>query len=257
MFKPGTGIVEITGLNGSFIHPIVVMNGIKYNHLKHIIDFIYQGEIRVLDSDLEGVLALGESMQVKGLCSVKLRQKLSQTENTAELNPKTDCLKLDSRATTPDKILKPVDNSHSENIDDRHSNAKHNVKGFKLTIPDTVQSIQKSDTNSSPETFNTSHTHKLHADKVTKIEEVVNKPMGAVGNTIHEEKNKLLNTNMSKKDSIVKSHSDIDKTTAINKRVDSTSHCSRNISEHNVAEPTLKKIKLSSISFAPIRTYVS
>lgn len=86
MFKINSSILQ---LSSSIIHPFIVMNGVQYNHLKHIIDFMYQGEIKVLDSDLEGVLALGDSFQVKGLSSVKLRQKVSLNSDvrTEPLNP--------------------------------------------------------------------------------------------------------------------------------------------------------------------------
>lgn len=63
------------------------MNGIRFNHLKHIVDFMYQGEIKVLDSDLEGVLALGDNLQVKGLCSVKLKQKVMVNKEVKNVDP--------------------------------------------------------------------------------------------------------------------------------------------------------------------------
>ncbi|XP_023020998.2 uncharacterized protein isoform X1 [Leptinotarsa decemlineata] len=65
---------------GNISNPFIVMNGIKLAHLRHIIEFIYHGEIKVLDSDLEGVLALGEYFQVKGLCSVKVKHSLQPEE---------------------------------------------------------------------------------------------------------------------------------------------------------------------------------
>lgn len=71
-------------------HPMIILNGIKFNHFKHILEFIYQGEVKVLDVDLEGVLALGESLQVKGLSSIKLKHKISSEEpkvTTLKSNP--------------------------------------------------------------------------------------------------------------------------------------------------------------------------
>lgn len=64
-------------------HPMIILNGIKLNHFKHILEFIYQGEVKVLDIDLEGVLALGESLQVKGLSSIKLKHQVSSEEQRA------------------------------------------------------------------------------------------------------------------------------------------------------------------------------
>ncbi|KAJ8927187.1 hypothetical protein NQ314_020463 [Rhamnusium bicolor] len=64
-------------MHGSVQHPFIILNGIKFNHLKHILEFIYHGEIKILDTDLEGVLTLGESFQVKGLSSVKLKHQIT------------------------------------------------------------------------------------------------------------------------------------------------------------------------------------
>lgn len=95
-------------LCGAAIHPFIVMNGVKFNYLKHIIDFMYQGEIKVIDSDLEGVLALGESLRVKGLCSVKLRPKIGLNESKERSNsPVTPQQKKSTSVepkTTPDYI---------------------------------------------------------------------------------------------------------------------------------------------------------
>lgn len=90
------------------------MNGIQYNHLKHIIDFMYQGEIKVLDSDLEGVLALGESLQVKGLCSVKLRQKIALNSDAKSEKPESPVPfqpVLTKRQTTPVEPKPNVENT--------------------------------------------------------------------------------------------------------------------------------------------------
>lgn len=61
-------------------HPLIILNGIKINYFKHILEFIYQGEVKVLDIDLEGVLTLGEHLQVKGLSSIKLKHQVSSEE---------------------------------------------------------------------------------------------------------------------------------------------------------------------------------
>lgn len=75
---------------GKEIHPVIIFHEIKYAHLKHIISFLYQGEVKVLDTDLEGVLSLGEKFQVKGLSSVKLKNKVTPS---TELDPDAGCTK--------------------------------------------------------------------------------------------------------------------------------------------------------------------
>lgn len=101
MFKGGYGDVGVNGLYGTILQPYIVMHGVKFQHLKHVVDFIYQGEIRVLDSDLEEVLALGNTLQIKGLCSVKLRPKGTQTPTVSNTNNLPNCVKLPIKTKTP------------------------------------------------------------------------------------------------------------------------------------------------------------
>lgn len=123
MFRINMNVPQVAG---NFIHPFIVMNGIYYTHLKHIIDFMYQGEIKVLDSDLEGVLALGENLQVKGLCSVKLKQKIGinnevkaieQSVSPFEpqtLPPKKQPTQVETRKNTESPKIKPPLKSYSK-----------------------------------------------------------------------------------------------------------------------------------------------
>jgi len=50
-------------------HPIVILNDIKMNDLKVLIDFIYTGQVTVLKSQLKRVLKLGHTLKIKGLMS--------------------------------------------------------------------------------------------------------------------------------------------------------------------------------------------
>lgn len=63
----------------NLVHPVIKFYDMKLSNLIQIIQFIYQGEVKVLDIDLEGVLNLGEKFQVKGLSSVKLKHQVSPT----------------------------------------------------------------------------------------------------------------------------------------------------------------------------------
>lgn len=54
-------------------HPFIFLNGVRFVDLKCILHFMYHGEVKVIDKDLPTVLALGETLQIKGLSSVKLR----------------------------------------------------------------------------------------------------------------------------------------------------------------------------------------
>ncbi|KDR16421.1 uncharacterized protein LOC110832614 [Zootermopsis nevadensis] len=52
-------------------HPIIIMNGMKFIDMKLVIEFMYRGEIKVLEAELEGLLAAAETLQVKGLSNVR------------------------------------------------------------------------------------------------------------------------------------------------------------------------------------------
>lgn len=97
-------------LDQLFVHPFIVMNGVQFNYLKHIIDFMYQGEIKVIDSDLEGVLALGESLRVKGLCSVKLRQKVGLGEPRTLERSNSPLTSQSQKQVSPSESKKTSDN---------------------------------------------------------------------------------------------------------------------------------------------------
>ncbi|XP_059089252.1 broad-complex core protein isoforms 1/2/3/4/5-like isoform X35 [Tigriopus californicus] len=48
-------------------HPLVYLRGVSYEDLKHIIDFMYYGEVNVAQDDLQAFLQVAEDLKVKGL----------------------------------------------------------------------------------------------------------------------------------------------------------------------------------------------
>lgn len=51
--------------------PLIILNSVRFNVLKQLIEFMYRGEVKVQETDVEDLLQLAESLQVKGLCSVR------------------------------------------------------------------------------------------------------------------------------------------------------------------------------------------
>lgn len=51
--------------------PLVILNGVRFDVLKQLIEFMYRGEVKVQDADVADLLQLAETLQVKGLCSVR------------------------------------------------------------------------------------------------------------------------------------------------------------------------------------------
>ena len=48
-------------------HPLLYLKGVKYNELLSVLNFMYQGEVRVDQDELNSFLALAEDLCVKGL----------------------------------------------------------------------------------------------------------------------------------------------------------------------------------------------
>ncbi|XP_015124931.1 protein bric-a-brac 2 [Diachasma alloeum] len=65
-------------------HPVIILNGVKYEDLQSMIKFMYNGEIRVEESELTDLLSIAEILQVKGLCNVR-DKKDRGNEKAAEL----------------------------------------------------------------------------------------------------------------------------------------------------------------------------
>jgi hypothetical protein len=70
-------------------HPIVILNNMNQNHVKNLLDFMYKGEIKVLESELESFLQIAEVLQVKGLCNIRNKDtKRQATADEEEPQPK-------------------------------------------------------------------------------------------------------------------------------------------------------------------------
>lgn len=61
--------------------PCVILNGVNIRDLQYIIEFMYNGQTNVYDGDLQGVLNLGETLQIKGLSSVKVKDVANATNS--------------------------------------------------------------------------------------------------------------------------------------------------------------------------------
>ncbi|XP_044012886.1 protein tramtrack, alpha isoform-like isoform X2 [Aphidius gifuensis] len=67
-------------LNHDAKHPMIIFYGMKYDDLQSIISFMYNGEIEVEESDLGDLLAVAETLQVKGLCNMRDNNEITNTQ---------------------------------------------------------------------------------------------------------------------------------------------------------------------------------
>lgn len=99
----------------------------KPSDLKQIIEFMYRGEVKVLETELDSLLAVAESLQVKGLSSVRntcnketvqsTSEKIEQKEENDNDNNNDDI----PRGTKRKKTKSDSDSNAKEEISDDES----------------------------------------------------------------------------------------------------------------------------------------
>ena len=63
-------------------HPLIVLKGVNSENLSAILDFLYFGETRILQENLETFLALAEDLQLKGLAGSVERSEMNENTQT-------------------------------------------------------------------------------------------------------------------------------------------------------------------------------
>lgn len=54
-------------LNSLIMHPVIILQDIKHEHLEALLDYMYVGEVNILQADLEGLIRAAECLKIKGL----------------------------------------------------------------------------------------------------------------------------------------------------------------------------------------------
>ncbi|XP_037085633.1 protein bric-a-brac 2-like [Pollicipes pollicipes] len=83
-------------LNNPCKHPIIILpRDVRYSDLRHVIEFVYKGEIDVAQEQLDNLLQTADQLQIKGLCEVS-----AERGESAATTP-TSCLSADRREIRP------------------------------------------------------------------------------------------------------------------------------------------------------------
>ncbi|CAL4084563.1 unnamed protein product, partial [Meganyctiphanes norvegica] len=54
-------------LKSLLMHPVIILQDIRHEHLEALLDYIYVGEVNVLQADLAGLIRTAECLKIKGL----------------------------------------------------------------------------------------------------------------------------------------------------------------------------------------------
>lgn len=73
-------------------HPIIILPELKYMDMKALVDFMYNGEVNVSESQLPKLLKAAENLRIKGLSDCRLKNSVSDASKTSR---DTSFLKMD------------------------------------------------------------------------------------------------------------------------------------------------------------------
>ena len=73
-------------------HPLVFMRGVKSDNLSSLVDFLYYGEVNVLQESLDAFLALAEDLKLKGLTGSEENSNNETEVETPKHNQTRDIL---------------------------------------------------------------------------------------------------------------------------------------------------------------------
>ena len=93
--------------NNQHSHPLVCLDGVSSEDLKNITDFIYNGEVMILQDKLDRFLAIAQRLKLQGLIAEDLNTKTDdilddetmtneETTETYEQKPKVSQLKVEN-----------------------------------------------------------------------------------------------------------------------------------------------------------------
>ena len=93
-------------------HPLIYMRGMKSEDLTAIVDFLYHGEAKIFQENLDSFLAIADELQLKGLTGQANDNKLVQGETTKMPSTKQD-IPVIKKEPNGSKLSRPSQSSFS------------------------------------------------------------------------------------------------------------------------------------------------
>ena len=104
------------------MHPIIFLKDVSPNDFERLLQFMYYGEVRVPNDDLESLILTAKSLKVKGLSASSLPSSLSQPIHTTNSNKEhIDENQIEDLSTKPNPKSTPTP-KHKETVTTKHNN---------------------------------------------------------------------------------------------------------------------------------------
>ena len=130
-------------------HPLIYMRGIKSGDLSAVVDFLYHGEAKVFDEDLDSFLAIAEEFQLMGLMKEPdekvLEEKVDQNDQSSK-RKKTSQVPIEQTSSgnlpspkpeTERKVIVP--NDFSSDLDELEARVMYIMQKSENRLSDTYQ----------------------------------------------------------------------------------------------------------------------
>ena len=97
-------------------HPVIILQGVKYEELKALMEFVYTGNVTVCENELHKMIEAGKNLKITGLVSQDMlasdqTQDLDKTANFTTEKAFKSC-----HSTTPSSFIGKSENAQVINI---------------------------------------------------------------------------------------------------------------------------------------------
>ena len=118
-------------------HPLLYMKGIKGVHLASIVDFMYHGEVDIVQEDLNDFLVVADELQLKGLIGKEPEPNDIKQETHQSLPQKL----RNNRARSESLNQFNYDTQKSETIQEYHTKIEENTDGTIVPVDSSASRI--------------------------------------------------------------------------------------------------------------------
>merc|ERR1712126_12920 len=114
----GSSMFKEMFLDNPHSHPILFLKGVKQQHLRHILEYLYQGKTKIPQKDVNHFLDLAKDLEVLGLENEgeteDVQEALEHQENSLPTSISNKCQDCSFQGLTLDSLDKHIEFVHKE-----------------------------------------------------------------------------------------------------------------------------------------------
>ena len=126
-------------------HPVLYLRGIKKHHLEAIIQYMYWGETKVLQEDIDEFISVCNDLKVKDLCSVSTMDLNHKVKSISEESKDmfVNCGEITDEDQVEDvEIINLPNSDQQDETPPKNKNKKINIANFSSPIPVIVATVK-------------------------------------------------------------------------------------------------------------------